>query len=143
MIKNANNLIKQKFNITGAYLNLNFGFIIGTNEYKDYIDKNFFNFLIEKNICKIEIMKYNQNNINRIDEQFNDKEYFCGALDYSSHHAQFRKNGIRSNKYINAGIVMMNLKAIRQDSIEKKNKRIHCNTYIGSLGSNSYQLCML
>ena len=52
--------------------------------------------------------------------EFNDKEYFCGALDYVGHHAQFRKNGIRSNKYINAGIVMMNLKAIRQDSIEKK-----------------------
>ena len=52
--------------------------------------------------------------------ELNDNIYFCGALDYVGHHYQFRKIGIKSNKYINAGIVMMNLKAIRQDSIEKK-----------------------
>ena len=38
------------FNITTAKLHINSGFIIGTNEYKEYIDKYFFNKLIKRNI---------------------------------------------------------------------------------------------
>ena len=57
-----NNIIKQKFNLTNTHLNINSGFIIGTEEYKDYIDKNFFNLLFNKSICKIDIIPYEDNN---------------------------------------------------------------------------------
>ena len=57
-----NNIIKQKFNITNTHLHINSGLIIGTEEYKDYIDKNFFNLLFNKSICKIDIIPYEDNN---------------------------------------------------------------------------------
>ena len=57
-----NSIIKQKFNITNNHLHINSGFIIGTEEYKDYIDNNFFNLLFNKSICKIDIIPYKDNN---------------------------------------------------------------------------------
>ena len=39
-----------------AIVKINSGLIIGTNEYKNYIDKIFFDYLIKKNICKIDLI---------------------------------------------------------------------------------------
>ena len=46
----------------GCYINYNYGFIIGTREYRDYILKYFFNNLIEKNICSYDLVEYTDEN---------------------------------------------------------------------------------
>ena len=55
-------LIKHRFNNTKAYIHINSEVIIGTYDYKEYIDKNFFNLLVNKSICKIDIISYNSSN---------------------------------------------------------------------------------
>ena len=52
--------------------------------------------------------------------KFNEKIYFAGTLDYIDHLKQLREFGLSSDKYINAGLLIMNLKAMREDNIEKK-----------------------
>ena len=54
--------------------------------------------------------------------QFKDKMYFCGVLDYGVMFEEIKKFGIKINKYFNSGFLLMNLKAIRNDEIEKKLK---------------------
>ena len=54
--------------------------------------------------------------------QFKDKMYFCGVLDYGVMIEEIKKFGIKINKYFNSGFLLMNLKAIRNDGIEKKLK---------------------
>ena len=46
----------------GCYLNYNYGFIIGTKEYREYIKKNFFDELIESKICSYDIVKFTDYN---------------------------------------------------------------------------------
>ena len=46
--------------------------------------------------------------------------YFCGPLDYSGHLDELKRLGIITDKYMNSGILIMNLKAMRKDNIEKK-----------------------
>ena len=52
--------------------------------------------------------------------KFGKKMYFAGTLDYIDHLNQLREFGLSSDKYINAGLLIMNLKAMREDSIEAK-----------------------
>ena len=52
--------------------------------------------------------------------KFKEKVYFAGILDYINHLTQLRDFGLSSDKYINAGVLIMNLKAMREDSIEAK-----------------------
>ena len=44
----------QNYSLRESFININSGIIIGTNEYKNLIDKIFFNNLIKKNICKVD-----------------------------------------------------------------------------------------
>ena len=46
--------------------------------------------------------------------------YFCGIADYIEHLDEFNEFGLSSDKYINCGVLLMNLKALRENSIEKK-----------------------
>jgi len=46
--KNSNRMNKK------AFININSGVIIGTEEYKNYIDSNFFNNLIKRKICQVD-----------------------------------------------------------------------------------------
>ena len=46
--------------------------------------------------------------------------YFCGPLDYSGHLDELKRLGIITDKYMNSGILIMNLKAMRKNNIEKK-----------------------
>ena len=41
-----------------CYLNYNLGFIIGTQEYREYIKKNFFNELLDLNICSYDFVHF-------------------------------------------------------------------------------------
>ena len=61
--KSKNNSIKANLNMTQSIININLGFIIGTSEYKNYIDSIYFERLINKSICKIDIVKYEANTV--------------------------------------------------------------------------------
>ena len=46
--------------------------------------------------------------------------YYCGPLDYIGHLDELRRLGVFSDKYINTRILLINLKALRNNSIEQK-----------------------
>ena len=52
--------------------------------------------------------------------QLNDSEYFCGILDFADMKEELKSLRIDTDKYMNAGIAIMNLKAMRNNSIEQK-----------------------
>ena len=77
----------EYLNITGntnkkeAIINLNSGLIIGTEDYKNYIHKYFFKYLIENRICKLDLVKLNQ---------IKDKDKFGNEFYiYSCYHLDF------------------------------------------------------
>ena len=41
-----------------AHIDFNLGLIIGTTEYQEFLDNNFFNYMIEKEICKKTLVEY-------------------------------------------------------------------------------------
>ena len=49
-----------------------------------------------------------------------DNIYFCGPLDYSGNLDELKRLGVFTDKYMNSGILIMNLKAMRKNNIEKK-----------------------
>jgi len=59
----------EYLNITGngkkkeVEINLNSGFIIGTEDFKNFIHNIFFKYLVEKKICNLDLVKYNQTDI--------------------------------------------------------------------------------
>ena len=53
-------------------------------------------------------------------KELNDNIYFSGTLDYTDHLIRLNEDGIKTNKFINSGIMLMNLKAMRANKIEKK-----------------------
>jgi len=73
----------SKFEITSADININSGFIIGTKEYKKYIDKYFFNKLMKRNICRVDLIKYVSKNYTNI--QFNNTYFYV----YSCYKREF------------------------------------------------------
>jgi len=77
--KNNINELKNDLNITEAFININSGVIIGTSEYKKYIDDKIFNILINKKICKIDIINYYSNNSN--EKKFNNDYYIYSCYD--------------------------------------------------------------
>ena len=79
-IYSQKNMIKDKFNITEGKININSGFIIGTKEYKEYIDKTFFNELISKKICQLDLVRYSLNYAKNKNDK-NNNEYYI----YSCH----------------------------------------------------------
>ena len=52
--------------------------------------------------------------------KFENGMYFIGLLDHLYHRGEFRRRNIYIDKYINSGILLMNLKAIRENEIENK-----------------------
>ena len=59
--------------------------------------------------------------------EFKDKMYFCGGLDYIGLINEIKHFGIEPDKYMNSGIMLINLKTMRNDSIED-----NLRTYISS-----------
>ena len=76
------------------------------------------------NIDKVIYSDTDMINLEDLTEMYNfklkKKVYFADILDYIDHLNQLREFGLSSDKYINAGLLIMNLKAMREDSIEKK-----------------------
>jgi lipopolysaccharide biosynthesis glycosyltransferase len=52
--------------------------------------------------------------------EFKENMYYGGTADFIDHLNQLKENGLSSDKYLNTGVVLMNLKALRENSIEKK-----------------------
>jgi lipopolysaccharide biosynthesis glycosyltransferase len=52
--------------------------------------------------------------------EFKKNMYFCGTLDYAHMVNEIKNFSIIINKYINSGFLLINLKEIRNDGIEKK-----------------------
>ena len=77
--KNKNNNIQLEINLnqTEVFININSGVIIGTSEYKKYIDDKIFNALIKKSFCKIDIINYNNSN----EKKFNNDYYIYSCYD--------------------------------------------------------------
>ena len=72
----------------GCYFNYNYGFIIGTDEYRDYILKNFFDELINLNICSYDLTYYR-------DEREADHKYYLINCDKF----KFRLNDFEKKYY--------------------------------------------
>ena len=87
----------EYLNITGnnkmkeAIINLNSGFIIGTEDFKNFIYKIFFKYLIEKKICSLDLVDYNET-----DKKFG-KEFYI----YSCNHMQFTGQANQRHQTIN------------------------------------------
>ena len=52
--------------------------------------------------------------------KFKDKMYICVPIYYPSRTSELEEFGIKANKYVNVGIAIFNLKAMREDDIENK-----------------------
>ena len=52
--------------------------------------------------------------------ELNNNTYFCGPLDFVGMNGELKQLKITSEKYMNSGITLMNLKAMRNDNIENK-----------------------
>ena len=52
--------------------------------------------------------------------KFKEKMYICAPLDYHNVISELKPYGIRTKKYINAGIILFNLKEMRKNNIENK-----------------------
>jgi hypothetical protein len=62
IIKNVTNNYIFNLNNRLAEIDINLGLIIGTNEFQQIIEKNYFDFLIKKNTCKKTLVEYSFNN---------------------------------------------------------------------------------
>ena len=63
-----------------AIINLNSGFIIGTDEFRNFLHDKVFRFLISKRICELNIIRAND-----IDKLFDNDEFYL----YNCYHMQF------------------------------------------------------
>ena len=135
------------YNMGDKYINATSGIIITTAAYYRislsslltnvdkiiYIDSDFINF---KDLSKIYNIK------------FKDKMYFIGFLDYPVAALELKIFKIHTDKYINSGFLLMNLKAIRNDKVEDKlneiiSKRLmnhHDQTAINAICHNNMQI---
>ena len=69
----------------GCYLNYNYGFIIGTGEYREYIKKNFFDELIELNICFYDLVHFTD--INDLEARY--YSIRCDKDEFKEYYEQF------------------------------------------------------
>ena len=76
------------------------------------------------NVDKIIYIDSDAINLEDLSEMYNIKlkknMYFCWVTDYIYHLNELKNFGFFSDKYINSGIMIMNLKALRENSIDKK-----------------------
>ena len=86
------------------------------------------------NVDKIIYTDIDAINLEDLTQMYNielkDNIYFCGTLDTISLTKELKQFGIKANKYINAGIMLINLKAMRNDGIEGKIKEFISSHYL-------------
>ena len=83
------NKSKYYLNSTNTVININSGFIIGPKEYKNLIDKIYFNDLINKNICELDADSYLFNN--NPNKHFHYYIYNCQDKHFKNYYNKFPK----------------------------------------------------
>ncbi len=87
----------EYLNITGnskkkeAIINLNSGFIIGTEDFRNFIHKIFFKYLVDKKICTLDLINFNES-----EKKFGNEFYI-----YSCNHMQFTGQTSQRHETIN------------------------------------------
>ena len=87
----------EYLNITGnskrkeAIINLNSGFIIGTEDFRNFIHKIFFKYLVDKRICSLDLVNFNES-----EAKFGNEFYV-----YSCNHMQFTGQTSQRHQTIN------------------------------------------
>ena len=106
------------YNLEGISKNSTTGYLSVTSYYKIVLPS------LLPNVDKIIFADGDMINLADLSEmysiKFKENMYFCGITDYIDHLNQLREVGLSSDKYINAGVLLMNLEALRENSIEKK-----------------------
>jgi len=107
---------------------------------------------ILKNINKVIYTDIDMINLKDLTEmyqiKFNQNMYLFANLDNYCNIKELKKFGIKENKYINSGVLLMNLKAMRENSVEKKLRdfisthylRLHEQTAINAVCHNNIQI---
>ena len=62
--------------------------------------------------------------------QFKEKKYFMGTLDQVGLLNELKQLGIYTQKYMNSGILLMNLKGMREDGIEQRIRKFIFSHYL-------------
>ena len=126
-MKKINNIIKRFGNhsINLTYYNLDGYFKNATNW--NISKATYYKIVLPSllpNVDKIIFADVDMINLEDLSEMYNiefkENMYFCGIADYIEHLDEFNEFGLSSDKYINCGVLLMNLKALRENSIEKK-----------------------
>ena len=106
------------YNLEGYFKNVTTGRITVATYYKILLPS------LLPNIDKIIFTDGDMLNLEDLSEMykiaFKENMYFCGIPDFIDHLKQLRDFGLSSDKYINIGVMLINLKALRENSIEKK-----------------------
>jgi len=106
------------YNLEGYFKNATTGYISVATYYKIVLPS------LLPNVDKIIYTDGDMINLEDLSEmysiEFKENMYFCGITDWIDHLNQLREFGLSSDKYINIGVLLMNLKAMRENSIEKK-----------------------
>ena len=106
------------YNLEGYFKNVTTGRITVATYYKILLPS------LLPNIDKIIFTDGDMINLEDLSEmykiEFKENMYFCGITDFIDHLNQLKEFGLYSDKYINTGVVLINLKALRENSIEKK-----------------------
>ena len=117
--KFGNNSIKLNYyNLEGTFKNATTGYLTVSTYYKILLPS-----LLPK-VDKIIFIDGDIINLEDLSEMYSielkENIYFIGIADFIDHLNQLREIGLSSDKYINSGVLIMNLKALRKNSIEKK-----------------------
>lgn len=115
---------KEKIQI--KYLNMKDSFRIAITS--DHISTSaYYRLLLSSMLPKIDKIIYSDCDVINFEDLTNmyniklkDNIYFRGALDYYWHNNELLEYGVYSNMYINSGILLMNLKSLRKNGIEKE-----------------------
>ena len=107
-------------NITGnskkkdAIINLNSGFIIGTEDFRNFIHENFFKNLIGRNICQMDLVNYNEAS-KKLGNEF--YIYSCNHMQFTGQLSQ-RHESI--NYYSEFPNIIINSKSFEYDFVIQK-----------------------
>ena len=110
-----------KGTITGTHISTAAYYRIALPSLLPYVDKIIYTDTDVLNFCDLSEM---------YSLEFKDKMYFMGTLDQIGLLNELKQLGVYTQKYMNAGILLMNLKAIREDGIEQKIRRYIFSHYL-------------
>ena len=107
--------------ITGTHISTAAYYRIALPSLLPYVDKIIYTDTDVLNFCDLSEM---------YSLEFKDKMYFMGTLDQIGLLNELKSLGIITKKYMNSGILLMNLKGMRKDGIEQKIRKYIFSHYL-------------